>query len=285
MVIIDYNPDTKFWAKDLINSFNFINLTFLDNEYLSLKEKGNILAYRNKGYKLEANGEHSLDSNKNPIVINQYWANMWRVYGLGEVGQVEGRIYNWGKIPYSDFLKIQKQEYYYCDWGKVDPWAIGCIKYHDGNLYVDELNYSSENEIERSMSPEMLKSIKSGDSEEFEGLIPWMFKKLNVPKDAPIICDTNRPNKIRTLRRAGWEYAVGVGGKMDLINRIAALSGMNIYYTDRSTNIEMEQENYCYDKDSAGTILEKPIDQYNHHCDGLSYGVTHLFNEGVIKSL
>lgn len=288
-VIIDFNPNKKFWfhreVKDR-DDCDFIKLTFLDNEHLSNEEKSEILRYRERGYKM-INGEISVDDKGNPITINQYWANMWRVYGLGEVGEVEGRIYTWNPIAFEDYLKIDKEVYYGVDWGKVDPFAIIEIKYHDGNLYVHELNYASENEIERNMNETMLHQIKAGDNpdEGVEGLISWLFSRLNIEQDKYISCDNNRPNKIKSLRRAGWEYAHAVGGKTDLINRIGILSGMNIYYTDRSKNIESEQESYCYDKDKAGVIQEKPIDQDNHTIDAIAYGVQSMFNMGIIKNI
>jgi len=288
-VIIDFNPNKKFWfhreVKDR-DDCDFIKLTYLDNEALGKEEKSEILRYRERGYKM-INGEISVDDKGNPIIINQYWANMWRVYGLGEVGEVEGRIYTWNSIAFEDYLKIDKEVYYGVDWGKVDPFAIIEIKYHDGNLYVHELNYASENEIERNMNETMLHQIKAGDNpdEGVEGLISWLFSKLNIEQDKYISCDNNRPNKIKSLRRAGWEYAHAVGGKTDLINRIGILSGMNIYYTDRSKNIESEQESYCYDKDKAGVIQEKPIDQDNHTIDAIAYGVQSMFNMGIIKNI
>ena len=86
-------------------------------------------------------------------------------------------------------------------------------------------------------------------------------------------------NKIKSLRRSGWEYAIGVGGKLDMENRVSMLSAIPIYYTETSLNIEMEQENYCYDDKG------RPIDAYNHHIDGLVYITQYLFNEGVINTL
>jgi phage terminase large subunit len=288
-VIIDFNPNKKFWFHREVqdrDDCDFIKLTYLDNEALGKEEKSEILRYRERGYKM-INGEIAVDDKGNPIIINQYWANMWRVYGLGEVGEVEGRIYTWNSIAFEDYLKIDKEVYYGVDWGKVDPFAIVEIKYHDGNLYVHELNYASENEIERNMNETMLHQIKAGDNpdEGVEGLISWLFSKLNIEQDKYISCDNNRPNKIKSLRRAGWEYAHAVGGKTDLINRIGILSGMNIYYTDRSKNIESEQESYCYDKDKAGVIQEKPIDQDNHTIDAIAYGVQSMFNIGIIKNI
>lgn len=275
-VFIDFNPDKKFWFHTEVatrDDCDFIKLTYLDNEFLGKEELAEILRYKTLGY--DAEGK----------VINQYWANMWRVYGLGEIGQVEGRIYNWKPIAYADYLKITKQTYYGCDWGKVDPFAITELKYSDGNLYVHELNYASENEIERNLNAAQLHQIRAGDNGEFEGLIGWMFNRVEIAKDKVIVCDNNRPNKILSLRAAGWEYAIGVGGKSKLLDRINTLSQLNIYYTDCSKNIEAEQENYCYSKDRFGVILEEPIDQDNHSIDSIAYGVQYLFNEGVIAHL
>lgn len=280
-IIIDFNPNKKFWFHTEVatrNDCDFIKLTFLDNEFLSKEERSEILRYKTRGYDEAGN------------VINQYWANMWRVYGLGEVGQVEGRIYTWNSIPYEDYLKINKKEYFGNDWGKVDPWAVIGCKYHDGNLYVDERNYESENEIERKLSPTELHTIRGANAtqlngDEHDGLVSWKFKQFGVPYDAIVVCDNNRPNKIRSLRRAGWEYAIAVGGKQDLINRIGTLSGLNIFYTDRSTNIEAEQENYCYAKDKWGVIQEEPVDQDNHTIDAIAYCVSRMFADGVIKNV
>lgn len=280
-IIIDFNPNKKFWFHTEVQprtDCDFLKLTYTDNEFLGKAELSEILLYKKRGYD---------DSGK---VINQYWANMWRVYGLGEIGQVEGRIYNWSSIPYDDYLKIEKKEFIGNDWGKVDPWAIVACKYHDGNLYVHELNYASENEIERQLNPAQLHQIRGAQTEQadgelHDGLVSWMFSKLQVPYDTEVVCDNNRPIKIRSLRRAGWEYAIAVGGKTDLINRIGILSGLNIFFTDCSKNIETEQETYCYDKDKFGVTLEQPIDQDNHTIDAIAYCVQYMFTEGIIKNI
>jgi phage terminase large subunit len=279
-IFIDFNPNRKFWFHTEVmprDDCNFIKLTYKDNEQISDAEMKEILSYKAKGF------------NENGQVINQYWANMWRVYGLGEVGQVEGRIYQWQPIPLEKYLTIQKETYYGCDWGKVDPFAVVEGKYHDGNLYVHELNYASENEIERNLSPTELHQIKAGDfdlgdGEMNEGLIGWLFAKMGVNKNKIIVCDSNRPNKIRSLRNAGWEYAVSVRGKPKLEDRVFTLSGLNIYYTSCSNNIEAEQENYCYGK-VDGVLQEKPIDQDNHTMDAIAYMVDKMFEIGVIKNI
>lgn len=269
-IIVDFNPNNKFWFHTEIlprRDCDFLKLTYLDNEFLNKEEVNEILLYKEKGY--DANG----------TVINEYWANMWRVYGLGEVGQVEGRIYTWKPIPFADYQRINKKTYYAVDWGTVDPFAIVEMKYHDGNLYLHELNYKSENELRRELSTMDLHNIKASD----EGLIVWLFRKLNIPQNADIVCDTNRPNKIKALRRSGWEYALGVGAKSNLLDRIQTLQGLNIYFTDTSTNIDLEQEAYSYKKNKFGETQEEPIDQDNHTIDATAYGVQFMFNEGIIN--
>ena len=272
-VIIDFNPNAKFWFHTEVmtrDDCDFINLTYLDNEFLSVEEKGEILRYKKKGYSADG------------TIINEYWANMWRVYGLGQVGQVEGRIYNWKSIPYAEFLNLNKESYFGVDWGTVDPFAIVEAKYHDGNLYIHEHNYASENEIRRSLSSMDLHSINGADE---DGLVSWLFQKLNIPKKKIIVCDNNRPNKIVSLRRVGYESAVAVGGKSKLLDRIQMLQGLNIYFTDTSKNIELEQENYCYQKDKFGVVQEEPIDQDNHTIDAVAYVVQKMFDFGVIKKI
>lgn len=280
IVYIDFNPNKKFWFHNEVEprkDCDSIILTYKDNKFIKPQELNEILSYKEKGY------------DKDGKIINTYWANMWRIYGLGEVGQVEGRIYNWGKIPYEDYLKLELETYYGVDWGKVDPFAVTEVKYKDGNLYVHEINYKSENEIRRGLSNIQLEAIKGSTvmdgEDEHDGLVSWIFSRAKIDKDALICCDNNRPNKIRSLRRAGWDRAVAVGGKMDLINRIGMLSDLNIFYTSTSINIELEQEAYCYDKDKEGRILEKPIDQDNHAIDSIVYIVAKLFEMGIIKSV
>lgn len=272
-VFLDFNPNKKFWFHTEVmtrNDCDFLKLTFLDNEFLSKEEVSEILRYKQRGFDL------------NGVVVNTYWANMWRVYGLGEVGQVEGRIYNWKSISYFDYLNIEKETYYGCDWGLVDPFAVVEVKYYDGNLYVHELNYASENELRRGLNEAQMHQINAHQD---EGLISWLFERLNIRKEALIVCDSNRPTKIHALRRSGWEYAVAVGGKSRVVDRIGTLQSLNIYYTDSSRNIAHEQETYCRKKDKFEIIQEEPEDDNNHTLDAITYITEKLFKMGVIKNL
>ena len=272
-IILDYNPNSLFWVHTEIiprNDCDFLKLTFEGNEFLSIEEHNEILRYYEKGY------------NSDGTIKSEYWANIWQVDGLGEVGSVEGRIYYWKSIDYVDYLKIDKQIIYAVDWGMVDPFAVVQIKYNDGNLYVHEINYKSENQIRQSLSSTELMQI---NAQLDDGLVTWLFQKWGIEKNKTIICDSNRPTKILSLRNGGWEYAKAVGQKSKLLDRIGMLQGLNIFYTNTSKNIEFEHMNFSYQIDKFGNQMETPIDDNNHTIDAISYGVQELFNTGVIKNV
>jgi len=88
LTIIDYNPDSLFWGDEFINDRNFITLTFEDNEYLSESEVKSILEYKAKGFHNPDLQFKELFNESN--IKNNYWANKWKVYGLGLVGALEG---------------------------------------------------------------------------------------------------------------------------------------------------------------------------------------------------
>jgi len=268
LMICDYNPDALFWLNDLQTETNFINLTYLDNEYLPKQEVANIERYKTLGY------------NEDGTVKNEFWANKWRVYGLGEVGSVEGRIYHWKKINDEDYNKIITTPIYSVDWGMVDPMAVTEVRYFDGNIYVREINYASENEIRSKLSSTEQMQI---NAKENDGLITHLFTKWGIPKNSIIICDSNYPNKILTLRKAGWEGAYAIGAKSKLLDRIAIMSSLNIFYTASSKNIEFEGRNYSYAQDKWGKQLETPIDAHNHQIDSISYACTHMINHRIIN--
>jgi phage terminase large subunit len=281
-IIIDFNPNESFWFhKEVANreDCNFLILTFLDNEYLSKEEVLEILNYKKNGYLNTDLEDYDLPSN----VKSEYWANKWRIYGLGQIGGVEGRIFFWKPINYYEFVKINAPSIYTVDWGKQDPFAIGEMKYFDGQLINHELNYKSENEWFAKLTSSELAQITGRDG---DGFVTWMFDRLDIPKNAVIVCDSNRPEKIKSLRRAGWEYAVAVdGSSKKILDGIDLLHNLDVYYTDTSQNIEFEQKVYCWDTDKNDNPLEKPKDLNNHHIDRIRYGAMYWQKKGIIRKL
>jgi phage terminase large subunit len=259
LVIIDYNPDGYFYGTDLINDFNFINLTYLDNEYLSKNEIRNILAYYEKGYDDEG------------CIKNQFWANKWRVYGKGEIGSVEGRVFlDWKRNTFQDFQKLPFKSFFGVDWGKNHKFGIVELKYdsYTNTLYCHQRNYFSENELLAKLEPIELANINNEG-----GIIIHTFRKLGIPFDADIVCDSAVPDNILLLRDYGWEYAVGIDKpKGSVMAGITLLQSTNVVYTDVSDGIDLEFKNYSYANDRLGVVDDEVIKAFDDIIDPIRYG-------------
>jgi len=282
-VFIDFNPNNEFWAhKEVLNrdDAQFLILTYKDNEHLAKTEIKEIELNRERAY---INPELE-NPDKPENVKSKYYQNKWHVYGLGKVGSNPNRIFFWDSVEVEQYNNITGVTYYGVDWGAVDPMAIVEVKYYDGAIYIKELNYKSENQIRESLTSEQNKMLNQDD----EGLVKWLFSRLNIDKSKPVVCDSNRPNKISALRDMGWDYAISAGAvkvKGSILDGVDIINGLQVFYTRDSKNIEMEQKNYSRKEDRFGVVLEEPADEYNHLMDAIRYVVLIMRREGVIKSI
>lgn len=120
IVWMDWNPSNEFWfyTEMLPNrdDIDFITLTYLDNEALDESTKSEIEAHKH----------------------NKSW---WTVYGLGQLGDVEGKIYKGWQIiddvPHEARLMAR-----WCDFGYTnDPTSIGDIYYYNGGYIAKQRLY------------------------------------------------------------------------------------------------------------------------------------------------
>jgi phage terminase large subunit len=307
-IVIDWNPKKQHWALDLEKDPRtiVIHSTFRDNPYCPREEKIKILSYQPvkmcslvlekimtepeaKDYNLTENTLNLTDKQLRELTRckenerkGSASAFKWMVYGLGLKAEKPNRIFSWTEISDDEYNAIDVKRYYATDWGTVDPWGILEAKYYDGALYLRELNYRSENEIRKDLTPTEIQQIESMD----EGLIRWHFERLGVPKNAVNVCDDNRPLKVRALREAGWDYAItAVKGQGSVIDGINLLEKLKVYYTSSSKNLAYEQENYERQVDRYGIVLEDPEDRDNHLIDPTRYIATFLQLNGIIKTI
>jgi phage terminase large subunit len=279
-VIVDFNPNNKFWVHtDVLTrpDVDYLNLTYIDNEELSQEEIFEIEYNKIRAYHNPDLAEYDIPSN----IKSEYWRNKWRIYGLGIIGSNPNRVFTWPEISLYDYQQINEVKYYGSDWGTVDPWGVIEAKYYDGNLYLHELNYASENLIKTSLTPTELMQVSATD----EGLIKWNFERIGVPMNGTIICDDNRPLKVKALREAGYDYAItAIKGPGSVIDGIDTLQKLNVFFTSTSENLRYEQENYCRMVEKlTGTVLEEPEDKNNHLIDPARYIATFLKVQGIIK--
>lgn len=244
LTIVDYNPDALFWGDDYINENNFITLTFEDNEYLSQSEVNAILDYKQKGFH-----SHDLPTEllfKEENIKSTYWANKWRVYGLGMVGSLDGVVFdNWREI--NSLPPEARLIGYGLDFGySNDPTAIVEIyKYNDLRI-LNEICYN--------------KGLSNSD-----------IAKYITTKD-PVYCDSAEPKSIDELKLYKVNaYPVTKGS--DSINfGVQTMQKQNYLVTKKSINLINELQKYTWDKDKkTGNKLNKPIEKFNHAIDAVRY--------------
>jgi len=313
-VFIDYNPKKGHWVEDIAKDKRaiIIHSTFKDNPFCPPEQRNKILSYQPiqaceivKNGLINENDLLAYNFKENKLKFTEKQINeaircmenenknsaslfKWQVYGLGEKAEKPNRIFNFKEISDNEYHNLNLPTYYACDWGAVDPWAIIEAKYYDGNLYLHELNYLSENQWrERINSNErnLIDAYNREDGVENEGIVSWLFEKLNIPKNRPIICDTNRPVKIALLRRRDYEVYLAEKPKGSILDGIDLLNNLNVFYTSSSENIAYEQENYSRKVDRYGVILEEPEDINNHLLDGTRYIATYLQSNGILLKL
>lgn len=311
-IIIDLNPKKGHWTDDLMKDPRtiVIHSTFRDNPFCPEEQKIKILSYQPvkmsdvveskligetdaKVYDLDKNEKGFTKKQINELLRcreneskNSADAFKWQVYGLGLKAERPNRIFKWTEIPLNDYLKLEINPLYGNDWGVVDPWGIVEGKYSDGNLYLRELNYKSENILRNEISGTERIQIDSDNSDEVSiegGLVTWMFDRLKINKGHDIVCDTNRPLKITALRRKGYRALTANKFKGSIIDGIDVLLNLNVYFTDDSLNLKYEQENYSRKVDKFGQVEEEPEDIDNHLMDAVRYIVLHLQRLGIIK--
>lgn len=302
-VVLDWNPKKMHFIDDLKKDPRAIVLhsTFKNNPFCPPEQRRKLLSYQPvkmceaviQGLKTENQiFEGDIDDldmdmfeeavrcveNHNKNTADAY---KWSVYGLGLKAEKPNRIFNWDYVADRVFHELNAStELYVVDWGTVDPWAITRLKLYDGAIYAHELNYKSENELRAEMNPQELHALQMDP----EGLVKKRFLQIGIPYDAVIVCDSNRPNKIRALRQIGYEYALAAV-KGPIMDGIDLLLSMKVYYTKSSANIEYEQENYSYKVDRYGVKQEEPEDLDNHLMDCIRYGAEYFRKEGYITKV
>lgn len=249
ITILDYNPDALFWGDEYINENNFIQLTFEDNEYLPISERNSILDYKVKGF---FNPDLPFDLLfKDENIKSKYWANKWRVYGLGEVGMLDGVcLTEWKEI--NAIPKEARLLSYGMDFGyKADPTSVIALYKYNDSYIVDEVIYR--------------KGLLNSD-------ISALLKENGISEF--IYADSAEPKSIDELKGYGHKVEPTKKGADSIVYGIGLINQNEIFVTSKSTNLLRELRNYTWKVDSSGNAINKPIDAFNHAIDALRYCIT-----------
>ena len=235
-IYLDYNPTSEFWVhKELLsdNDAEMIILTYKDNEALDSELVKEIEKARDRAKE------------------STYWANWWKVYGLGQIGVIDGVIFeNWEvvkQIPESAELLG-----YGLDFGFTnDPTALISVYKFNSELYVKELIYKTR--------------LTNND-------IVNLMNQLGVDKYKDIIADSAEPKSIEDIYRGGFRNIYGAKKGPDSIrNSIDKLQRYKINITEDSTNVIKEFRGYVWTKDKNGNQTGEPIGINDHGIAALRY--------------
>lgn len=234
-IYLDFNPANEFWAHtELIGDpgVELLTLTYLDNEALSQTIVADIEIARDKA------------------VDSAYWANWWKVYGLGQLGTLQGVVFdNWEIIP--DVPNTAKLLGYGLDFGYSNDPTAGLGLYKNNEIPIfDEIVYETG-----------LTNPDIGDK----------LRETGVQKHDEIIADSAEPKSIEELRRLGWRIYPCTKGKDSINYGIEILQQGKFQVTERSVNTIRELRRYMWDTDKTGKNLNKPIDKDNHAIDAARY--------------
>jgi len=236
-VYADFNPDAEFFIHTEViprEDCDFLKLTFQDNEMLDKGEREEILRYKKLGY------------NEQGEVINKYWANKWRVYGLGEVGAIDGAVFeHWETIEMPNDARLL---YYGCDFGyATSKFAVLGIYNWNGRKVLKQFVYKTN------------LTNQQGAEE---------FKRMGYGGGV-VYCDSAEPKSIRELQIAGIQ-AVKCDSKQDIKTfAIQSLNEQSFYVDENSTDLIDELRYYVYDE-KTGKAKKSNRD---HLMDAMLYAI------------
>lgn len=236
LIFLDWNPTNEFWyytdVKPYRNDIEELTVTFMDNEALDPQIRDSILQRK----------------------MNKSW---WKVYGLGQLGEIESKIYrNWAmidEIPHGARLERTGIDFGYY----ADPTVVVDVYYYDGGYIWDEVLYQ-RGTVENKKIADIL---------------------LAKPDKALAKADRSESRSIDEIKTYGGGIMImpSLGGKGSVLAGISFVQAQKISVTKRSVNIIKEYRNYIWTTDKDGKIINEPEHAYSHSMDAGRYAMEDLY--------
>jgi phage terminase large subunit len=235
-VILDWNPVNEFWFHSELmqdEDVDFLILTYKDNEACPKSARDFIEKARVKAESSE------------------YWANWYKVYGLGQVGTLQGAIYEDFEVVEGIDVSRAKFVALGLDWGfSNDPTALVAIYRQGDCLLIQELLYAT--------------GLTNQD-------IADKLRTLGITRAWEIVADSAEPKSIEEIYRLGFNIKPAEKGPDSVRNGIDILKRFKLQVTKDSTNLIKELRSYTWATDKEGKNTGVPIDSFNHACDAMRY--------------
>lgn len=180
----------------------------------------------------------------------------WRVFGEGQKAVFSARqiFTNWTFMSHREFPEFDRDSegVIGLDFGYTnDPTSANYIVRKGDNIYIHELIYKT--------------GLTNSD-------IVDELKHLGYDQTL-IFYDAAEPKSGEEMKRLGMFVKPAVKGTGSINAGISLLKEFNIIVSQESKNIIKEYNNYYWQEIKDGTIINKPVDRFNHAMDAIRYGV------------
>ncbi len=237
---LDWNPSSEFWyyteVKGKRDDVEECTLTYLDNEALDKQIVDSIEQRKDR----------------------KSW---WTVYGLGQLGEIETRIYTgWNII---DEVPMEaKLERYGIDFGYTnDPSVIVAIYYYNGSYIVDEITY------QHGLTNKQIADILNAQDHK-----------------ALVIADSAEPKSIDEIRTYGITILPSKKGAGSVNQGIQYVQQQKMSITKRSVNVIKDYRNYLWITDKDGKVLNEPDHLHSHGMDAVRYPIASIKNPNQMNA-
>lgn len=186
----------------------------------------------------------------------------YRIYGLGEWGEVGGLILPHFKVHEFDTdLSRFDSSNHGQDFGFNHANAILTLGFKDGELYICDEIYVHEKDT--------TEIIEMADEKELsKQLVMW--------------CDSAEPDRIKMWKRAGYRAKGVKKGPGSVKAQIDRLKQMNIHIHPRCVNTIKEMQQWKWKKDEKlNMYTDEPVDVFDDAMAALRYGIQSQMRPGV----
>ena len=236
-VYLDWNPSNSFWFYEEVlgkrDDVEHLIITYKDNEALSPEIVNAIEQRKNR-------------------------TGWWQVYGLGQLGEVDGKIYKgWqviDELPHEARLERRGLDFGYTN----DPSSIVDIYSYNGGYILDEVTYQ-----------------KGLTNKQIADIISNLEKTLTV-------ADSAEPKSIDEIMSYGVNIVAAQKGPGSVNQGIQYVQQQKISVTKRSVNVIKEYRNYLWETDKNGKILNVPEHQFSHSMDAIRYALASILGSSSI---
>lgn len=236
-IVCDYNPTHSFWLNEVVEARQnciTIRSTYRDNEFLTPEQVAEI------------------ESNRND-------RNWWKVYGEGQIGTLDGLIY----------------EFELCD-------SLPQVTEMDHLVEIQGMDFGFTNDptarVQVVADPRKKIAWVRQRCYRTHMLNKHIIEDLQadgVNRRTEIYADCAEPKSIAEIREAGYNVIPcdkDAPVKSDKLKyQLLWMQGWHLNVTKDSIDLINELRNYTWEKDRDGNPLNQPIDKFNHLLDAMRY--------------